>query len=137
MKGMASLILKVREFCSAALSQASMKSIYAKKKARVPESEYDMAGLSNWLAEKGNIFDFKEQLQCDFHGSLVLENQNAYIERGEAKTSIKYKGEAMQQMNEQALVIEFALAIIFQDKPYQNILKTFHLFVLKGEADDQ
>jgi hypothetical protein len=99
--------------------------------------EYDMAGLSNWLAEKGNIFDFKEQLECDFQGRVVLDNQNAYIERGEAKTSIKYKGEAMQQMNDQALVIEFILALISKDKKYQKIRKRFYLFVLKGDADDQ
>jgi hypothetical protein len=77
-------------------------------------------------------------LECDFQGSVFLDNQNAWcIERGEAKTSIKYKGEAMQQMKQQALVIEFALAIMSKDKTYQKISRTFHLFVLKGDADDQ
>jgi hypothetical protein len=99
--------------------------------ARVPESTI-------WLACRiGNVFEFKEELECDFHGKLVVNNQNAFIDRGEAKTSIKNKDKAMQQMNEQALVIEFPLAIIFKDNPFQNIFKTYHLFFLKGEDDDQ
>jgi hypothetical protein len=75
---------------------SSVYGEYVREEEGKSTGEYDMAGLSNWLAEKGNIFDFKEQLECDFQGRLVLDNQNAYIERGEAKTSIKYKGEAMR-----------------------------------------
>jgi hypothetical protein len=116
---------------------SSVYGEYVREEEGKRTGEYDMAGLSTWLAEKGNIFDFKEELQCAFQGRFVLENQNAYIERGEAKTSIKYKGDAMQQMNDQALVIEFIFALVSKDKTYQKISKRFYLFVLKGDADDQ
>jgi hypothetical protein len=99
--------------------------------------EYDMAGLSYWVAENCNLFEFKEELECDFHGTLTLNSPNAFIVRGEAKSSIKYYHKAMQQMDEQARVIEFALAIFFKDDPFEYIFKTYHLFVLEAKTDGQ
>jgi hypothetical protein len=111
-------------FCSAV---SSVYKEYLCKEEGNSTGEYDMAGLAHWIAEECDLFRFKEKLECNFEGTLELYPQSAYIHRGAAMSNIKNFDKGMQQMDEQASVIEFALAIIFKDKPF-DIYMRYHVF---------
>jgi hypothetical protein len=120
---------------------SAISSVYKKylcnQEGNSTTGEFDMAGLIHWVAEECDLFRFKEEFECDFQGRVLLNPPYAFIDRGEAKSSIKNYWKGVQQMDEQARVIEMALAIIFKDEPYERIVKTYHLFVLEASDNDQ
>jgi hypothetical protein len=99
----------------------------------------DTAGLVNWVAKECDIFGFKELLECDFQGEVELNyrTNTAVIHCGEAKSSANDCSKGMQQMDDQARLFEFALAVTYQDKPFDNIRKKHTLFVLKSKEADK
>jgi hypothetical protein len=117
---------------------SSVYKQYLRKEEGSSTGEYDMDALAKWVAQECDIFRFKEQLECDFQGRLELDScsNTAIIYRGEAKASISGYTKGVQQMDEQARAIEFALAITFKDQPFV-VRKEHYLFVYDAAGSSQ
>jgi hypothetical protein len=89
-----------------------------------------------WIEEDCNIFDYKQELECDLQGSVQLIGKHAIITRGEIKSSTSEYKKARMQMWEQALLIEFVLERMFGEGKFTDVIKKGYLFVLGVEDDD-
>jgi hypothetical protein len=96
----------------------------------------DVSLLKEWIEEKCNIFDFKEEIECDIRGTVTLVDDHATITCGEIKSSINDYGAAVKQINLRINVTKFVLDRVFQGRFKQTIRKG-HLFVLECGKDAQ
>jgi hypothetical protein len=82
------------------------------------------------------IVDWKQEIEFDIRGSVMLVEDHATISCGEIKSSIGGYSDAVKQMELRANLIEFVLQIVF-DNRFTHIVKKGHLFVLETDKNGQ
>jgi len=91
---------------------------------------------SEWIENNCEIVDWKQEVECDIRGSVMLVEDHATISCGEIKSSIGGYSDAVKQMELRANLVEFVLQIVF-DNRFTHIVKKGHLFVLESDKNGQ
>mmetsp|Transcript_1531 Transcript_1531/g.1626 ORF Transcript_1531/g.1626 Transcript_1531/m.1626 type:complete len:380 (+) Transcript_1531:254-1393(+) len=89
-----------------------------------------------WIANNINVFDFKEEIECDFTPMISVVQKHATIKVGEIKTSINRYTEAKQQMIYMVNLLHLGLWFVIGG-PFHSVVKIGHLFVIEAEENDQ
>ena len=94
-------------------------------------------GLRTWVRSGSeDIFDFKEEIECDLMPLVSVVSQHATLMVGEIKSTIDDYGKACKQMLYEAKLLELGLFFLVQDN-FASIVKKGHLFVLEARKNDQ
>jgi len=97
---------------------------------------YSEEGQRKWIEENCNVFDYKEEIECDLTPSVSMVEKHATIMVGEVKTSIERYTEAKAGMIYMAKLLHLGLWVVIGG-PFKSVVKRGHIFVLETDADDQ
>jgi len=97
---------------------------------------YSVEGQRKWIEENCNVFDYKEEIECDLTPSVSVVEKHATIVVGEIKKSIQRYSEAKAGMIYMAKLLHLGLWVVIGG-PLESVVKSGHIFVLEADADDQ
>lgn len=89
-----------------------------------------------WIKDECNVFDFKEEVECDLMPSISVVEKHATITVGEIKTGIAQYKSAKNQMLYTANLLHLALWFVIGG-PFNSVVNKGHLYVLDAANDDQ